>query len=83
MYMYLCMSMQTCMHMYIYVDTHMSMSMPMSMSISCSAGPEDAADDKGHDSSNGLSAFAEPSPNNIRASQAGPAWATRHCCRRH
>ena len=57
--------------------------MPMSMSITCSAGPEDAADDKGHDSSNGLSAFAEPSPNDSRASQAGPAWATRHCCRRH
>ena len=39
----------------------------------CSAGLEDAADDKGHDSSNGLSAFAEPSPNHSRASQRWPS----------
>ena len=39
----------------------------------CSDGPEDAADDKGHDSSNGLSAFAEPSPNDSRASQRWPS----------
>ena len=50
--------------------------MPMPMSIRCSASPEDAADDKGHDSSNGLSAFAEPSPNDSRASQAGPVRAS-------